>query len=67
MIFVAVTYFILILQVALKFQNASKELLETHYEDLKSKPFFPALIQYISSGPVVPMVCSEIFSRRIGT
>ena len=43
-------------KVALKFQNASKELLEKHYDDLKSKPFFPSLIQYMSSGPVVPMV-----------
>ena len=43
-------------QVALKLKQASKELLETHYEDLKAKPFFPGLIQYMSSGPVVPMV-----------
>ena len=42
--------------VAMKLKQASKELLETHYEDLKEKKFFPGLIQYMSSGPVCPMV-----------
>ena len=27
-----------------------------HYDDLKSKPFFPKLVKYFSSGPVVAMV-----------
>ena len=40
----------------MKLKQASKELLETHYEDLKEKKFFPGLIQYMSSGPVCPMV-----------
>lgn len=34
----------------------SKSLLEEHYADLSKKPFFPDLIQYMISGPVVPMV-----------
>ena len=34
----------------------SKEHMETHYEDLKSKKFFPGLISYMCSGPVVAMV-----------
>eukprot|EP00291_Cryptomonas_curvata_P025988 CAMPEP_0172163562 /NCGR_PEP_ID=MMETSP1050-20130122/7340_1 /TAXON_ID=233186 /ORGANISM="Cryptomonas curvata, Strain CCAP979/52" /LENGTH=143 /DNA_ID=CAMNT_0012833765 /DNA_START=32 /DNA_END=463 /DNA_ORIENTATION=+ len=42
--------------VALKFMNASKDLLEQHYADLSSKPFFPSLVTYMNSGPVVPMV-----------
>jgi len=42
--------------VAGKLMTASKEHLETHYEDLKSKPFFPGLINYMSSGPVFAMV-----------
>ncbi|CAH8861569.1 unnamed protein product [Trichobilharzia szidati] len=42
--------------VALKMTQASEQLLHTHYEALKSKPFFPKLIAYMSSGPVVPMV-----------
>ena len=34
----------------------TRELLETHYSDLSSKPFFPSLIEYMSSGPVCCMV-----------
>jgi nucleoside-diphosphate kinase len=37
----------------LKFMNVSKDLAERHYADLSSKPFFPSLIEYITSGPVV--------------
>ena len=40
----------------MKLKQASKELLETHYEDLKAKPFFPGLVTYMASGPVCPMV-----------
>ncbi|XP_073833882.1 nucleoside diphosphate kinase [Musca autumnalis] len=42
--------------VAMKFMWASKELLEKHYADLSARPFFPGLVNYMSSGPVVPMV-----------
>jgi nucleoside-diphosphate kinase len=42
--------------VAMKFMWASEEHLKTHYADLSTKCFFPALIKYMSSGPVVPMV-----------
>jgi len=41
---------------ALKMRTASKELLEEHYGDLKKKPFFPGLINFMMSGPVVSMV-----------
>ena len=41
---------------ALKLAHPSKELLEQHYGDLKSKPFFPKLVAYMLSGPVVGMV-----------
>lgn len=34
----------------------SEELLKQHYADLAGKPFFPGLVKYMSSGPVVPMV-----------
>lgn len=27
-----------------------------HYSDLSSRPFFPGLVKYMASGPVVPMV-----------
>jgi len=42
--------------VALKQMTASKEHLENHYADLAKKPFFPGLVQYMGSGPVVAMV-----------
>jgi len=29
---------------------------QEHYKDLKDKPFFPRLVDYITSGPVVCMV-----------
>jgi nucleoside-diphosphate kinase len=36
--------------------TASKEHLETHYADLKGKPFFPGLVAYMASGPICAMV-----------
>ncbi|XP_008476904.1 nucleoside diphosphate kinase-like [Diaphorina citri] len=42
--------------VAMKFVWPSEELLKQHYSDLATKPFFPGLVKYMSSGPVVPMV-----------
>ncbi|XP_072993336.1 uncharacterized protein [Typha latifolia] len=35
--------------------HCPKELAEEHYKDLKEKSFFPKLIDYITSGPVVCM------------
>ena len=40
----------------MKLKQADKALLEEHYADLKAKPFFPGLVEYMLSGPVVPMV-----------
>ncbi len=42
--------------VGLKIMSVSKELAEKHYEVHKERPFFPGLIQFITSGPVVAMV-----------
>ncbi|KAJ7315955.1 hypothetical protein JRQ81_002117 [Phrynocephalus forsythii] len=42
--------------VAMKFLNASEELLKQHYIDLKDRPFYPGLVKYMNSGPVVAMV-----------
>merc|ERR1712142_420407 len=42
--------------VAMKFMQAGTDLLNQHYADLSSKPFFPSLVKHIASGPVVPMV-----------
>ncbi len=33
------------------------EGLQNHYFELKEKPFYPKLVKYIISGPVVCMVC----------
>jgi len=52
--------------VALKFTQPTKELLEKHYADLSSKPFFPGLIQYMSSGPVVAMVWEGLGAVKTG-
>merc|ERR1711876_66188 len=42
--------------VAMKMMQASQALLEEHYGDLSKKPFFPGLVKYMASGPVVAMV-----------
>lgn len=36
--------------------NVERPLAVKHYADLSSKPFFPGLVEYITSGPVVAMV-----------
>ncbi|ROW05955.1 hypothetical protein VPNG_08457 [Cytospora leucostoma] len=42
--------------VGIKLVSASKELLEAHYADLKEKPFFPGLLSYMLSGPILATV-----------
>ncbi|XP_051968702.1 nucleoside diphosphate kinase A-like [Xyrauchen texanus] len=42
--------------VAMKLIQASEDLLRQHYSDLKDRPFFPGLVCYMTSGPVVAMV-----------
>lgn len=42
--------------VALKMLQPSTEQAQGHYTDLSAKPFFNALVQYFSSGPIVGMV-----------
>jgi nucleoside-diphosphate kinase len=41
---------------AAKFLQVSQELAETHYAIHKGKPFYPGLIVYITSAPVMAMV-----------
>ncbi|XP_030677803.1 nucleoside diphosphate kinase B-like isoform X2 [Nomascus leucogenys] len=41
--------------VATKFLRAFEEHLKQHYIDLKDRPFFPGLVKYMNSGPVVAM------------
>jgi len=42
--------------VALKLVTPSSTMAAGHYDDLKEKPFFPKLVAFFSSGPVVAMV-----------
>merc|ERR1712020_529682 len=39
---------------------------EKHYEDLAGKSFFPGLMKYITSGPVVPMVWEGLGAVKTG-
>lgn len=41
---------------ALKLFSPKRELLEEHYRDLKEKPFFKKLVDYMMMGPVVCMI-----------
>lgn len=42
--------------VGLKLIRVSRELAEQHYGEHKEKSFFPGLVDFITSGPVVAMV-----------
>ncbi len=42
--------------IAIEMRLAGKELLESHYKSHKGKEFFPWLVDFMSSGPVVAMV-----------
>lgn len=39
----------------------SEDLLSNHYCQLRSKPFYPKLLDYMTSGPVVVMVNETLF------
>ncbi|VDD81374.1 unnamed protein product [Mesocestoides corti] len=52
--------------VALKFMHANEDLLNEHYAALAGKPFFKHLIEYMSSGPVVPMVFEGYQAVKLG-
>ncbi|KAG9123062.1 nucleoside diphosphate kinase [Ceratobasidium sp. 392] len=52
--------------VALKLVHATKEHLEKHYADLSDKPFFPGLIKYMASGPVVAIVIEGLDAVKTG-
>ncbi|MBO5669094.1 MAG: nucleoside-diphosphate kinase, partial [Candidatus Methanomethylophilaceae archaeon] len=42
--------------VAMKMMVIPKDVAENHYGEHQGKPFFPSLINYITSGPVLAMV-----------
>ena len=41
---------------AMRLEMADRAVLEKHYEVHKARGFYPGLIAYMSSGPVVPML-----------
>ena len=49
----------------LKLMVPDRALAEEHYGELSSKPFFPDLIDYIISGPVVAMVSITLRSDQL--
>jgi len=52
--------------IALKLVQSTEAHLEKHYADLKGKPFFPGLIKYMASGPVVAMVWQGLDAVKTG-
>lgn len=42
--------------IAMKFMQMSRELAEAHYAVHQGRPFYEALVSYITSGPIVAMV-----------
>ena len=42
--------------VGLKLMQVTRPIAEKHYAEHKGKPFFPGLIEYMTSGPVLVMV-----------
>lgn len=51
---------------ALKMVHPSEELLRQHYADLAARPFFPSLVTYMASGPVVCMVWTGLNAVKAG-
>lgn len=40
----------------MKMMNLSEEILREHYAHIADKPFFPSILEYMTSGPVVGMI-----------
>ena len=52
--------------VALKMCSPTKEHVEKHYADLAGKKFFPGLVQYMLTGPVVATVWEGTSAVKVG-
>ena len=48
--------------VAMKIETPTKELIERHYHQLVNEPYFPSLLEYMTSGPGMCFNCIVIFS-----
>ena len=42
--------------VAMQLIQPTRDIVEEHYQEHKERPFFPKLVDYVSSGPVLAMV-----------
>jgi nucleoside-diphosphate kinase len=51
---------------AAKLMRADESLLRRHYADLAAKGFFPELVRYMASGPVLPMVWQGLNAVKQG-
>ncbi|KAI5865630.1 nucleoside diphosphate kinase [Durotheca rogersii] len=51
---------------AIKLITPGKAHLEKHYADLKDKPFFPGLVEYMNSGPICAMVWEGLDAVKTG-
>lgn len=57
--------------VGMKLMHISRELAERHYAPHRGKPFYPGLLEYVTSGPAVVLVlqgprCIEIARSMMG-
>lgn len=52
--------------VALKMLSPTKEHVEKHYADLAGKKFFPGLVQYMLTGPVIATVWEGTQAVKVG-
>ncbi|KAN0141329.1 nucleoside diphosphate kinase [Lactarius tabidus] len=52
--------------IALKLVHATPAHIEKHYEVWKDTPYFPGLLKYMTSGPVVAMVWQGLAAVKIG-
>jgi nucleoside diphosphate kinase len=48
--------------VGIKVLHPTKEFAKQHYHDLKERPFFDGLCDFLSSGPVIAMVRNDSIS-----
>lgn len=51
--------------VGLKLMAVDRSLAERHYAVHNGKPFFEALVSYIASGPVIPMVVEGVEAIKV--
>ena len=56
---------------SLKMETLTLELLEEHYQHVVDRPFFPGLVAYMTSGPVVLIILSgenvvEVVRKMVG-